>query len=85
MYLPGKIRTCLTSYGLLVLILALFQSHSVFAQLRNGPPMPGFDKSAPKIGEPLPDLSIFDDKGNPVNLRELASENYKVLVLGCLT
>ena len=40
---------------------------------------------APEIGEELPDLTIFDDQGNPVNVRELAKENYKVLVLGCLT
>ena len=39
----------------------------------------------PKVGEPLPDVTIYDDLGNPVNLRELADENYKVLVLGCLT
>ena len=53
---------------------------------QNGPPeMPLFEANAPQIGEPLPDLVIHDDMGNPVNLRELADENYKVLVLGCLT
>ena len=55
-------------------------------QAQDGPPpWPPFEKYAPQIGEPLPDVTIHDDLGNPVNLRELANENYKVLVLGCLT
>ena len=40
---------------------------------------------APQIGEPLPDVSVVDRDGNPVNIREVAGENYTVLVLGCLT
>lgn len=56
------------------------------AQAQDGPPpWPPFEKYAPQIGEPFPDITIHDDLGNPVNLRELANENYKVLVLGCLT
>jgi hypothetical protein len=46
---------------------------------------PLFAERAPEIGDPLPDLTIVDDMGNPVNIRDLASENYTVLVLGCLT
>ena len=46
---------------------------------------PRFAELAPEIGEPLPDLTIVDEHGNPVNVRDLASENYTVLVLGCLT
>ena len=42
-------------------------------------------EAAPKIGERVPDLTIFDERGNPVNLREVAREHYTVLVLGCLT
>jgi len=46
---------------------------------------PRFDV-APEIGEQFPDLTIVDDQGNPVNIRELASEkSYTVLTLGCLT
>ena len=72
------------SVSLLAGFLFLLGSLSVFAQ--NGPPvMPQFEADAPKVGEPLPDVTIYDDLGNPVNLRELADENYKVLVLGCLT
>jgi hypothetical protein len=56
------------------------------AQAQDGPPpWPAFEEGAPQIGEQFPDLTIHDDLGNPVNLRELANENYKVLVLGCLT
>ena len=70
--------------SLLAGVFFLLGSLPVFAQ--NGPPvMPQFEADAPKVGEPLPDIAIYDDLGNPVNLRELASENYKVLVLGCLT
>ncbi len=44
-----------------------------------------FDAAAPKIGEPLPDLTLVDDQGNPANIRDIANEHYTVLVLGCLT
>lgn len=40
---------------------------------------------APQVGDMIPDLTIVDRDGEPVNLRELTSENYTVLVLGCLT
>ena len=46
---------------------------------------PRFDV-APAVGEQFPDLAIVDDQGNPVNIRELASQSpYTVLTLGCLT
>gem|GEM_PF-1006200 len=44
-----------------------------------------FDAAAPEIGEPLPDLTLVDDQGNPANIREIAREHYTVFVLGCLT
>ena len=70
--------------GLVAGILLLLGSLPVLAQ--DGPPvMPQFEADAPKVGERFPDVTIYDDLGNPVNLRELADENYKVLVLGCLT
>jgi hypothetical protein len=70
------------------MILALFLTALAFsvAQAQDRPPpWPTFEKYAPQIGEPFPHITIHDDPGNPVNLRELANENYKVLVLGCLT
>ena len=45
-----------------------------------------FDQTAPAIGQPLPDLTLFDDQGNPVNMSELpATGRYTVLTVGCLT
>ena len=70
--------------GLLAGLLLAIVSSTAYAQ--SGPPvMPQFEADAPKVGEALPDITIHDDLGNPVNIRELAGENYKVLVLGCLT
>lgn len=39
----------------------------------------------PGIGEQLPDISIVDDQGNPVNMRDITTGQYTVLTLGCLT
>jgi len=39
----------------------------------------------PGIGEQLPDISIVDDHGNPVNMRDITTGQYTVLTLGCLT
>ncbi len=39
----------------------------------------------PAIGEQLPDISIVDDQGNPVNMRDITTGQYTVLTLGCLT
>ncbi len=39
----------------------------------------------PDIGEQLPDISIVDDQGNPVNMRDITTGQYTVLTLGCLT
>jgi len=70
--------------GMLAGLLLVLGSIPAFAQ--SGPPvMPQFEADAPKVGESLPDITIHDDLGNPVNIRDLAGENYKVLVLGCLT
>jgi hypothetical protein len=79
-----KAAGTVTKAGLFSGLLVSLAFSSVFAQ--SGPPrMPQFEADAPKVGEALPDVVIHDDLGNPVNLRELSSENYKVLVLGCLT
>ena len=79
-----KVSTGWIHAGLLLGLLFAFGSNFAFAQ--SGPPrMPQFEADAPKVGEQLPDIAIHDDLGNPVNIRELADENYKVLILGCLT
>lgn len=43
-----------------------------------------FERDAPAIGEPLPDIELYDARGKPVRLAELRG-NYTVLVFGCLT
>ena len=73
-----------------VAIAALLQSSLAFGQAGMGAAGerrdPRFEAAGPKVGEVIPDLTIVDDQGNPVNIRELASRSpYTVLTLGCLT
>ncbi len=79
-----KASTSRIKAGLLVGLLLYLGSNTAFSQARQ-PLMERFESNAPQIGELLPDIAIHDDLGNLVNIRELANENYKVLVLGCLT
>lgn len=44
-----------------------------------------FLAAAPAIGEPMPDLVVYDESGEEVRLRKLLEQHYTVLVLGCLT
>ena len=44
-----------------------------------------FYQTVPDIGGLVPDIEVVDDQGNPVNIREVATGQYTVLVLGCLT
>ena len=44
-----------------------------------------FLNGAPGIGELVPEIDVVDDQGKPVNIREVATGQYTVLVLGCLT
>ena len=43
-----------------------------------------FDRDAPQIGDPLPDVAGFDADGEQFPLRNLKG-HYSVLVFGCLT
>ena len=81
-------RTVLLAIGM----AGLLQSGPVLAQAQGGMGMgmgmganPRFDV-APEVGEQIPDVTIVDDQGNPVNIRDLAGKStYTVLTLGCLT
>jgi len=44
-----------------------------------------FEAVAPDIGEPMPDVLVYDDEGMPHRLPELLSGHYTVIILGCLT
>ncbi len=44
-----------------------------------------FEATAPAVGEPLPDLVLYDAGGKQLRLGELLQGHYTVIVLGCLT
>ena len=44
-----------------------------------------FERNAPDIGEPMPDLAVYDEAGKELRLREVLSGRHSVLILGCLT
>ena len=44
-----------------------------------------FEATAPAVGEPLPELSVYDADGKERRLGELLQGHYTVIVLGCLT
>ena len=43
-----------------------------------------FDRSAPQLGDPLPDVSAHDAQGKQFKLRDVKG-HYTVLTFGCLT
>ena len=69
------------------LVLSMAVVPSLSSAQRAGPTgdIPKFVENGPKVGEQLPDLTIFDDMGTPVNIRDITKGSYSVLVLGCLT
>ena len=79
------------SVYVLVFLTALLQTTFAQAQggrLGAGSPAVAPDarfEEAPQLGEMIPDLTLVDDEGNPAVLRELATGQYTVLTLGCLT
>ncbi len=44
-----------------------------------------FEATAPAVGEPLPDLAVYDAAGEELRLSELLQGHYTIIVLGCLT
>ena len=44
-----------------------------------------FYRTVPGIGDLVPDVQVVNDRGYPVNIRDVATGQYTVLVLGCLT
>jgi hypothetical protein len=51
---------------------------------RQGGPRANFERTAPKVGEALPDASGYDAEGKEFKLSRLKG-SYAVLVFGCLT
>ena len=69
---------------LLLVVLAAAPVNSILAQGALLPPDVRF-QNGPKVGERVPDVTIVDDQGRPVSIRELAQGQYTVMTLGCLT
>ncbi len=69
---------------ILLAALAVFPMNSIQAQGALLPPDVRFE-NGPKVGEMVPDVTIVDDQGRPVSVRELAQGQYTVMTLGCLT
>ena len=44
-----------------------------------------FEATAPNVGEPLPDVVLYDAGGKGLRVSELLQGHYTVIVLGCLT
>ncbi len=74
------------NFFLIISTAALLQSPLALGQETDTEQPSGRFVGAPELGEQIPDVTIVDDQGNPVNIRELASRSpYTVLTLGCLT
>ena len=74
-------------YTRLLLLLVVLTAHpvsSILAPRATLPPDVRF-QNGPKVGERVPDVTIVDDQGRPVSIRELAPGQYTVMTLGCLT
>ncbi len=91
-----NVRATIMRPFLSVLTLAAILGSAGFADAQNVRPgsgsndsparsmMASFDRNAPGVGEPVPDIDVLDAQGNPFPLRRL-KDNYSVLVFGCLT
>jgi hypothetical protein len=84
----GAIRKIVHATVALALIATPLLGNAQQGQRPPGGPsgdIPRFIEVGPKVGEQMPDVTIVDDMGMPVNIREITKGNYSVLVLGCLT
>jgi len=43
-----------------------------------------FGPDAPNVGDTLPDVTIYNDKGDKIRIRAIKGK-YRVIVFGCLT
>jgi hypothetical protein len=83
----GAIRKIVHATVALALVATPLLSSAQQERRPGGPggDIPKFLELGPKVGDQMPDVTIVDDMGMPVNVRELTKGNYSVLVLGCLT
>ena len=81
----GVIRKVLHTTIVLAMVAAPSLSQAQRAPGGPSGDIPKFIADGPKVGERLPDVTIVDDMGTPVNIRDITKGSYSVLVLGCLT
>ena len=58
---------------------------AAYAQQRKRPDTETFLQQSPRVGEPIPDVTGYDEQGEPFPLRARLRGSYTVLVFGCLT
>jgi hypothetical protein len=75
-----------TGARVFMFVAVLFAANSVSAQRPEAPreTVTRAFASAPKVGEPLPDVTVYDDAGREFPLASLRGK-HAVLVFGCLT
>ncbi len=78
--------TCIC--GLLAMVLCLGPVATAAEQDRvagRGALVAVFERTAPAVGDLMPDLPVYDRDGQELRLRVVLNGRYTVLVLGCLT
>jgi len=75
------------AYGALPpLVVAVFAASTLTAAAQDPRPVrPSFEREAPKVGELMPDVIVYDRNGKEVRLRSLFGGQPAVLITGCLT
>ena len=63
---------------------SLWSASPTLAQPGGGGLNRRFETVSPAIGQPLPDITIYDENGEPFAVRDLKGQ-YSVIVFGCLT
>ena len=52
---------------------------------RGGGMATSFEANSPAEGEAMPEVVVYSDAGEPISFRQLLSDHYTVVILGCLT
>lgn len=71
-------------FRVVLALLAAVLPTAVLAQRQQPGSEEGFVKEKPTLGDPLPDLTVYDPDGKEFKLSSLRG-HYTVLTFGCLT
>jgi cytochrome oxidase Cu insertion factor (SCO1/SenC/PrrC family) len=72
-----------TAFLGVAIVIAMFPA-AIFAQQKKKASEEDFVKEKPAVGDPLPDLVVYDSGGKEVKTSSLRG-HYTVLTFGCLT